>query len=160
MCIRDRLNEEIYEEAVYLFTIDEERFYLVQNISRERLSEFTMENKESFRYAEPQYLAFAGITGYQLNNLSSSYLKTGFKSREYLSDYYVENASFLKMDNLSLNYNFGQICKGCSLNVSAMVQNVFCITKYSGVDPEVPNGVDNSFYPRPRTFSLNVGFNF
>ena len=64
----ERLNEEIYEEAVYLFTIDEERFYLVQNISRERLSEFTMENKESFRYAEPQYLAFAGITGYQLNN--------------------------------------------------------------------------------------------
>ena len=45
----ERLNEEIYEEAVYLFTIDEERFYLVQNISRERLSEFTMENKESFR---------------------------------------------------------------------------------------------------------------
>ena len=97
---------------------------------------------------------------YQLNNLSTSYLKTGFQSRQYLSDYYVENASFLKMDNLSLNYNFGEICKGCSLNVSAMVQNVFCITKYSGVDPEVPNGVDNSFYPRPRTFSLNVGFNF
>ena len=97
---------------------------------------------------------------YQLNNLSTSYLKTGFQTRQYLSDYYVENASFLKMDNLSLNYNFGQICKGCSLNVSAMVQNVFCITKYSGVDPEVPNGVDNSFYPRPRTFSLNVGFNF
>jgi len=44
--------------------------------------------------------------------------------------------------------------------VSAMVQNVFCITKYSGVDPEVPNGVDNSFYPRPRTFSLNIGINF
>ncbi len=44
---------------------------------------------------------------YQLNNLSTSYLKTGFQSRQYLSDYYVENASFLKMDNLSLNYNFG-----------------------------------------------------
>ena len=97
---------------------------------------------------------------YQLNNLSRSYLKTGFKSRQYLSDYYVENASFLKMDNLSLGYNFGEIYKGCSLNVSAMVQNVFCITKYSGVDPEVPNGVDNSFYPRPRTFSLNIGLNF
>ena len=97
---------------------------------------------------------------YQLNNLSRSYLETGFKSRQYLSDYYVENASFLKMDNLSLGYNFGEIYKGCSLNVSAMVQNVFCITKYSGVDPEVPNGVDNSFYPRPRTFSLNIGLNF
>lgn len=97
---------------------------------------------------------------YQLNNLSSTYLKTGFQTRQYLSDYYVENASFLKMDNLSLGYNFGTIYKGCSLNVSAMVQNVFCITKYSGVDPEVPDGVDNSFYPRPRTFSLNIGINF
>ena len=97
---------------------------------------------------------------YQLNNLSSTYLKTGFQTRQYLSDYYVENASFLKMDNLSLGYNFGTIYKGCSLNVSAMVQNVFCITKYSGVDPEIPNGVDNSFYPRPRTFSLNIGINF
>ncbi len=97
---------------------------------------------------------------YQLNNLSSTYLKTGFQTRQYLSDYYVENASFLKMDNLSLGYNFGTIYKGCSLNVSAMVQNVFCITKYSGVDPEIPDGVDNSFYPRPRTFSLNIGINF
>lgn len=96
---------------------------------------------------------------YQLNNLSSTYLKTGFQTRQYLSDYYVENASFLKMDNLSLGYNFGTIYKGCSLNVSAMVQNVFCITKYSGVDPEI-HGVDNSFYPRPRTFSLNIGINF
>lgn len=97
---------------------------------------------------------------YQLNNLSTSYLKTGFTKRQYLSDYYVENASFLKMDNLSLGYNFGEVFKGVNVNVSAMVQNVFCITKYSGVDPEVPNGVDNSFYPRPRTYSLNIGINF
>lgn len=97
---------------------------------------------------------------FQLNNLSSSYLKTGFKTRQFLSDYYVENASFLKMDNLSLSYNFGKISKWCSLNASAMVQNVFTITKYTGVDPEVPNGMDSSFYPRPRTFSLNLGFNF
>ncbi len=97
---------------------------------------------------------------YQLNNLSASYLKTNFQTRQYLSDYYVENASFLKMDNLSLSYNFGEICKGCSLNVSVMVQNVFCITKYSGVDPEVPDGMDYTFYPRPRTYSFSLGFNF
>lgn len=97
---------------------------------------------------------------YQLNNLSSSYLSTGFKNRQYLSDHYVENASFLKMDNLSLGYNFGRINKWCSLNVSAMVQNVFCITNYSGVDPEVPNGVDVSFYPRPRTYSISLGLEF
>lgn len=97
---------------------------------------------------------------YQLNNLSTSYLKTGFQNRQHLSDYYVENASFLKMDNLTLGYNFGKICKGCSLNVNAMIQNVFCITKYSGVDPEVPNGMDAIFYPRPRTFSLSIGLDF
>ena len=96
----------------------------------------------------------------QLNNLNASFLKTGFKTRQYLSDYYVENASFLKLDNLSLSYNVGKITKWASLTVSAMVQNVFTITGYSGTDPEVPNGMDNSFYPRPRTYSLSLGFQF
>jgi len=97
---------------------------------------------------------------FQINNLNRNYLKTGFQTRQYLSDYYVENASFLKMDNLSIGYNFGRINDWVGLNVSAMVQNVFCITKYSGVDPEVPNGMDASFYPRPRTFSISLGFDF
>lgn len=97
---------------------------------------------------------------YQLNNLNSSFLDTRFRNRQYLSDYYVENASFLKMDNLTIGYNFGQLSKYFSMNVSAMVQNVFCLTEYTGVDPEVPNGMDVSFYPRPRTVSLSVGFEF
>ncbi len=97
---------------------------------------------------------------YQLNNLNNSYLKTGFQQRQHLSDYYVENASFLKMDNLMLGYNFGRITKWASLNVSLMMQNVFCITKYTGVDPEVPNGMDSAFYPRPRTYSMTIGLEF
>lgn len=96
----------------------------------------------------------------QLNNLNTSFLKTGFKTRQYLSDYYVENASFLKLDNLSLSYNVGKINKWASLTVSAMVQNVFTITGYSGTDPEMPNGMDNSFYPRPRTYSVSLGLQF
>lgn len=96
----------------------------------------------------------------QLNNLNTSFLKTGFKTRQYLSDYYVENASFLKLNNLSLSYNVGKINKWASLTVSAMVQNVFTITGYSGTDPEVPNGMDNSFYPRPRTYSVSLGLQF
>ena len=96
----------------------------------------------------------------QLNNLNTSFLKTGFKTRQYLSDYYVENASFLKLDNLSLSYTVGKINKWASLTVSAMVQNVFTITGYSGTDPEVPNGMDNSFYPRPRTYSVSLGLQF
>jgi TonB-dependent starch-binding outer membrane protein SusC len=98
--------------------------------------------------------------GLQLNNLNRSYLKTGFQTRQYLSDYYVENGSFLKLDNINLSYNFGRITKWCSLTASAMVQNVFCITKYSGPDPEVPNGVDSSLYPRPRTYTISLGLQF
>ena len=98
---------------------------------------------------------------YQLDNLNRSYLQTGFRNKQYLSDYYLENASFLKMDNLSLRYTFGKLASWCSnLYIGAMVQNVFTITRYSGVDPEVPNGCDSSFYPRPRTFSLSVGIDF
>lgn len=62
----ERLNEDIYEDWIYLFSIDKERYYLVREISREPLSEFSMENTEIFRHADPQYRAFAGITGYQL----------------------------------------------------------------------------------------------
>lgn len=97
---------------------------------------------------------------YQLNNLSSSFLDTRFTTRQYQSDYYVENASFLKMDNIQLGYNFGQVCKWFSLNASIMVQNVFTVTKYTGVDPEVQSGIDNSVYPRPRIYSLTVGIDF
>ena len=62
---------------------------------------------------------------YQLNNLNRSYLQTGFRNKQYLSDYYLENASFLKMDNLSLRYTFGKLASWCSnLYIGAMVQNV------------------------------------
>ncbi len=97
---------------------------------------------------------------YQLNNLNRSYLKTHFNKRQYQSDYYLENASFLKMDNLQLSYDFGRIYKSLSLHASAMVQNVFTITKYTGVDPETSNGVDTAVYPRPRTYSVTIGLNF
>lgn len=96
----------------------------------------------------------------QLNNLHTSYLATGFRTRQHLSDYYVENGSFLKLDNINLSYDFGKVCSWCSLTASMMIQNVFCITNYSGADPEVPNGMDNSFYPRPRTYSLSLGLTF
>ena len=96
----------------------------------------------------------------QINNLSSSFLETNFQRKQYASDHYVENASFLKMDNLQLSYNFGRIYKNLDLHLSAMVQNVFTVTKYKGVDPESDWGIENSVYPRPRTYSLTVGLNF
>ena len=96
----------------------------------------------------------------QINNLNKSYLETGFAKRQYLSDYYVENASFLKMDNVSLGYDFGKIKELFRLNASFMVQNVFTVTDYTGIDPEVPGGIDVTFYPRPRVYSFSLGFEF
>ena len=101
-----------------------------------------------------------GYNNYQNLNLSSSFLDTKFKVRQMYSDLYLENASFLKMDNISLSYNFGRITKYFGLNASFAIQNVFTVTKYTGVDPEIANGIDNNFYPRPRTFSLSLGFDF
>lgn len=96
----------------------------------------------------------------QVNNLNASFLDTQFRDRHYTSDYYLQNASFLKMDNLQLSYNLGRVYKTLDINISASIQNVFTVTKYKGVDPEVSGGIDNSVYPRPRTYSLTIGLNF
>jgi TonB-linked SusC/RagA family outer membrane protein len=101
--------------------------------------------------------ALINNTGIVDNALTSIY-QTGFKEYNYNSDYWVQNASFVRMDNLRLGYNFGQIFhdKHINLSVSANCQNVFVITKYQGLDPEVPSGIDNNTYPRPRTYTLGV----
>ena len=94
-------------------------------------------------------------------NASPNYLTTNFKGQQLLSDYYVENASFLRMDNVNLGYSFGKILKSkANLQLNASVQNVFVVTKYQGLDPEVASGVDNNIYPRPRIFSLGLNLNY
>lgn len=80
---------------------------------------------------------------------------------QYFSDLYIQNASFLKIDNITLSrsFNFGKN-KAYALNVYATVQNVACFTGYDGIDPEIFSGIDNNMYPRPRTYILGVKFNF
>jgi iron complex outermembrane receptor protein len=96
-----------------------------------------------------------------LENTLSSFSKTNFVNNQYFSDFYVENASFLKMDNLNVSYYVGKVFDGkARLGLSANVNNVFVITKYSGLDPEVYGGIDNNLYPRPRTFSLSASLGF
>lgn len=90
-------------------------------------------------------------------NLSANYLETGFQSYQLLSDYYIESANFVRMDNLSVSYDVGRVFNdNASLTVGAVIQNVFVFTPYSGLDPEIAGGIDNSIYPRPRTYSLNL----
>lgn len=99
-----------------------------------------------------------------VSNLPTSVLDTNFLSNEtvLLSDYYIENASFLKMDNITLGYTFENVFNArSSIRLSSSVQNVFTITKYSGLDPEVfENGIDNSITPRPRTFLIGANMKF
>ncbi len=80
---------------------------------------------------------------------------SNFSQAQYKSDYYVQNASFLKLDKVTLAYNLTDWCR---LNFTA--QNVFTITNYKGVDPEVAGGIDNNMYPRSRNFILGASFNF
>ena len=88
-------------------------------------------------------------------NRVSTAPETNFQQAQYKSDYYVQNASFLKLDKVTLAYN---IASWVRVNFTA--QNVFTITKYKGVDPEVANGIDNNMYPRSRNFILGASFNF
>ncbi len=97
-------------------------------------------------------------TGY-FNNISQEAADRGFVSSQpqYWSDMFVENASFFKLDNISIGYT--QPLGSVSMRLSLTVQNALIITKYSGLDPEVNGGIDNNIYPRPRTFLLGLNFN-
>ena len=86
---------------------------------------------------------------------------TTYDNKCCLSDYYVRNASFLKCDNITLGYSFDKLFnKNYSGRVYASATNVFTITKYEGLDPEVGGGIDNNIYPRPFTLLLGLNLNF
>ncbi|MBN1953168.1 MAG: TonB-dependent receptor [Bacteroidales bacterium] len=99
--------------------------------------------------------------GSYLSNIPESTFNSEFittpNDDRYKSDFYVRNASFFRMDNITVSYLFSNLIKeNTSLSVYATVQNAFVITKYNGIDPEVFSGVDNNVYPRPRTFLLGL----
>lgn len=96
-------------------------------------------------------------------NGSRNYLSTKFNNNQYLSDIYIENASFLRLDNINIGYNAGRVLRNkAGLRVNLSVQNVLVITKYKGLDPEnsSDSGVDGNIYPRPRIVSLGLNFDF
>ncbi len=111
--------------------------------------------------------AYQNLTGSAMpSNLHASVLTTDFVVPQYYSDYYVEDASFLRMDNITLGYSLTY--RGQPLRVFATVQNAFTITGYSGVDPTanvstvppVLNGIDNNIYPRSRTITTGLSVRF
>ncbi|MFW0716368.1 SusC/RagA family TonB-linked outer membrane protein [Pedobacter sp. N23S346] len=127
-------------------------------VLRANIGNYVYDNVASNFGIKSNILSTVGI----LNNASTDLLTTGFNQTQYLSDYYIRNASFLKMDNLGLAYNIGKLSKNgnTTMRISANCQNVFVVSNYKGLDPELTSGIDFNLYPRPRTYTLglNVGF--
>lgn len=122
--------------------------------------------------------AHANVGNYMYDNMSSRYglmsdlwtnnfvanrmqnaTIANFTTAQYFSDYYIHNASFFKLDNVTLGYTFN-FAKKYALNIFATVQNALVVTTYEGIDPEIFSGIDNNMYPRPRTYILGLKFNF
>jgi TonB-dependent starch-binding outer membrane protein SusC len=158
----------INENDLYLYQNPAARYFLGinSNINVKRFSAGFVMRGNIGNYMYNNFASNAGVLRQFINPLgflangSSDYLNTGFANNQYFSDYYIQNASFLRMDNINIGYDAGEIAKGVRLRLSANVQNAFIITKYTGLDPEVFGGIDNNIYPRPRTivFGLNLDF--
>jgi TonB-dependent starch-binding outer membrane protein SusC len=111
---------------------------------------------------------FQAINGTQgfLNNISSLYFedqKSFTTEQQLLSDHYLEKANFLRLDYISVGYDFGKLKKlddKVMFRASFVVNNLIVLSNYSGLDPEIGGGIDNNIYPRPRVFSVNLTFNF
>ena len=102
-------------------------------------------------------------TGYMSNTMPYAYevnYKNGDKTYDALTDYFVENASFLKCDNITLGYSFDKLFNAVSGRAYVSATNVFTITKYKGMDPEVNGGIDGNIYPRPLTLLFGLNLNF
>jgi len=130
----------------------------INTVLRANIGNYVYDNITSNMAVRNNVINPAGV----VNNAPVDILNSNFQTNRAMSDYYLHNGSFLRMDNLSLSYNVGRLLANGvgNLLISANVQNVFTITKYKGIDPEVQSGIDNRVYPRPRTFvlGLNLGF--
>ncbi len=111
---------------------------------------------------------FEEVSGFYLNNRPVESVNMGWKTYDnetVFSDYWVQNASFLKCDNITLGYSFNELFKsngyhGLNGRVYGTVSNVFCITKYDGIDPEIFGGIGGDIFPRPISFILGLSLNF
>lgn len=111
--------------------------------------------------AADQYLQSVYSDQGSYSNILKVTRDTGFQTQQLYSDYYLENASFFRIDNISLGYTFEKLWKtSSSLRLTFGVQNVAVITGYSGLDPEIYSGIDREVYPRPRTYSFSANLTF
>ena len=111
--------------------------------------------------AADQYVQSVYSDQGSFSNILKATRDTGFQQQQLYSDYFLEDASFFRIDNISLGYTFRKLWNdSSSLRLTAGVQNVVTFTKYSGLDPEIYSGIDKEVYPRPRTFSFSASLIF
>lgn len=158
----------INEKDLYIYQNPEARYFLgiTSNVTVDRFSAGFVMRGSIGNYMYDNVNANMGVYRQVVNPLgflangTKDYLNTGFVNNQYFSDYYIKNASFLRMDNINFGYDAGEIYKNVRLRITANIQNVFVITKYGGLDPEISGGIDNTIYPRPRTYVLGLNFDF
>lgn len=155
---------------------DNEDKYIYKNPAPDYLLGFSLRfNYKSFDFAASSR---ASIGNYMYNQIAAGasydqmsqigYWKnftrqlndTKFVKRQFTSDYFVQNASFFKLDNISAGYSFNNVYNKLNIRLSFAVQNVLTITKYEGLDPEISGGIDNNIYPRPRTFMFGINITY
>jgi TonB-linked SusC/RagA family outer membrane protein len=139
-------------------------------------------SKASYKRWDASFSSRVSLGNYNYNNVAAGstyrglYSSLGYLSNQtkaaddtkftnalqtVFSDYYIQNASFFKMDNVNVGYTFPTyVHDRLKLRISAGVQNVFTITKYKGLDPEIAGGLDNNFFPRARIYQLGLNANF
>ena len=99
----------------------------------------------------------------RLSNVHSSYLDTGFlyfSDKNAVSDHYIQNASFFKLDNVTLGWTVDNVIDNNPMRLYISADNLLTITEYEGIDPEITGGLDSNFYPRSRAVALGLDINF
>jgi iron complex outermembrane receptor protein len=167
----DRNNDgEITDEDRYHYKAADPKFYLgiSTSLNYKKLELYLSGRANLGNYVYNNVSSENGVyerlyrnEGPYLSNITADIYDVNFASPYYLSDYYVQDASFFKMDNISLSYLFDNLVdERLDLRLSFTVNNAFTISNYTGIDPEISSGIDNRIYPRPRVFALGVNLTF
>ena len=153
--------EAAFGKALNESKVDRKNMQLITKCGIEHISENRPNNIVKHYDYSKEYIIWSVENS--LKNLHTDYLTSGFTSVSdvtALSDHFIEDGSFFKIDNISIGYTAKQISKGVDARFYGSLQNVAVFTNFSGIDPEIPSGIDNNFYPRPRSFMFGVNFNF
>jgi iron complex outermembrane receptor protein len=118
---------------------------------------YVLNYQEASKSLSSLYGGSAGIS----SNISHATLEKGFTQSQVFSDIYLEDGAFFKFDNITVGYTMEKLSKTIkSLRFAFSLQNIATITDYSGLDPEIFNGLDNNIYQRPKIYTLSLNANF